>query len=44
MANINPKLSSEFQNYDNVINSLIKSKSKNNYSISFYVEAICKKT
>ena len=44
MANIIPKLSSKFQNYDNVINSLIKSKSKNNYSISFYVEATCKKT
>jgi ubiquinone/menaquinone biosynthesis C-methylase UbiE len=37
-ANIIPKLNSKFLNPDKVINSLSKTSSKNNYSVSFFIE------
>lgn len=39
-ANIVPKLLSKFISSDKVIRKLIKTKSSNNYSVSFFVEAI----
>jgi len=39
LANIIPKIWSKFSNPDQVINSLLKEKSKNNYSIYFYAYA-----
>lgn len=39
MANLVPKIRSKLLNDDDVIKSLIKTTSENNYSVSFYVEA-----
>ncbi len=39
MANIIPKLLSKIKKNESIINSLCKTKSQNNYSVSFFVEA-----
>ena len=39
-ANTIPKLNSKFLSPDKVINSLSKTSSKNNYSVSFFIECI----
>ena len=39
MANIVPKLRAKLSNKNNIIKSLLKTSSKNNYSVSFFVEA-----
>ena len=39
-ANVIPKIKSNFSNPDHIINSLLKEKSKNNYSVYFYAYGI----
>jgi len=39
LANVVPKIRSKFSNSDQIINSLLKEKSKNNYSVYFYANA-----